>query len=98
MRRPRFWRSGPDRARGSERGSEDVVFLEGRRAPSVLDGEGAAVFERERLDHRDRLLGQSPVSEERGEDGLLNCQSCPWVKVIELARQLLPGHLCLRDR
>src|SRR3954447_8030017 len=92
MRRPRFWRSGPDRARGSERGSEDVVLLEGRRAPSMLDREGAAVFERERLDHRDRLLGQSPISEQRGEYGLSYLQGRSWVKVIELVGQLIPAH------
>src|SRR3954451_7838461 len=90
MRRPCFWRGGPDRARGSE----DVVLLEGRRA--LLDGEGAAMVECKRLDHRESLLGQPPLSEQHGEHGLSHLQGCSWVKVIELARQLFPGHLRLR--
>src|SRR3954447_4613819 len=90
MRRPRFWRGGPDCARGSE----DVVLLEGRRA--LLDREGAAVVECKRLDHRQSLLGQPPTSEQRSEHALSHLQGRSWVKVIELARQLFPGHLRLR--
>src|SRR3954468_8369587 len=84
MRRPRFWRGGPDCARGSE----DVVLLEARRA--LLDREGAAVVECKRLDHRESLLGQPPISEQRSEHGLGHAQGRSWVKVIELARQPLP--------
>ena len=52
----------------------------------MLDGEGAAVFERERLDHRESLLGQPPISEQRGEYGLSHLQGRSWVKVIEFGR------------
>src|SRR4051794_3173340 len=90
MRRPRFWRGGPDCARGSE----DVVLLEARRA--LLDREGAAVVECKRLDHRESLLGQPPISEQRSDYGLSHLQGRSWVKVIELARQLFPGHRRLR--
>src|SRR5215212_3578309 len=90
MRRPRFWRGGPDCARGSE----DVVLLEARLA--LLDREGAAMVECKRLDHRDSLLGQPPISEQRSEHALSHLQGRSWVKVIELARQLFPGHLRLR--
>src|SRR3954452_25594700 len=58
----------------------------------MLDGEGATVFERERLDHRESLFGQPPISEQRGEYGLRHARSCPWIEVIELARQLIPAH------
>src|SRR4051812_30318977 len=58
----------------------------------MFDREGAAVVERERLDHRDRFLGQPPHSEQRGEHGLRQTQGCSWIKVIKLARQVIPGH------